>query len=296
MKTTKLNNCELEITEIGLGCMSMKGDFKSDKMILDAFLDGGGNFLDTADLYLKGENEKELGRMLKDKRNSIILASKGGNQWRSDGSGWDWNADPKYLTECVDNSLNRLQTDYIDLYQLHGGTLNDDLEGVFEVFEQLKDQGKIRAYGISSIRPNVIRKVLDIAKPATIMMQYSPLDRRPEEIAFPLIATSETKVLTRGSFAKGLLIDKSADDYVDSTQAEVKEVREIIANSKLLPEAFLIRFGLVQPAVASLVIGTSSVEQVKKLMYAYHQNEEISEDLFKKISSKIPINKYSQHR
>lgn len=296
MKTTKLNNCNLEITEIALGCMSMKGSFKTDKKILDAYLDGGGNFLDTADLYLKGKNEEELGEMLKGKRDAVVIASKGGNQWRNDGSGWDWNADPNYLKDCVENSLKRLQTDYIDLYQLHGGMIEDDLDAVFELFERLKEQGKIRAYGISSIRPNVIRKVLDIAKPATIMMQYSPLDRRPEESAFPLIAQSDTQVITRGSFAKGLLINKSAEEYVDHSAAEVRKVRELIADSGLLPEAFLIRFGLLQPAVGSLVIGCSSVEQVQKMMYAYQQNDVISEDLMKKISSNIPVKQYAQHR
>lgn len=296
MKTTKLYNCELEITEIGLGCMSMKGDYAEDKRILDAYLDGGGNFLDTADLYLKGKNEEMLGEMLKGKRSEVILASKGGNQWREDGSGWDWNADPKYLMSCVENSLDRLKTDYIDLYQLHGGMIEDDLDTIFELFERLKDQGKIRAYGISSIRPNVIRKVLDIAKPSTIMMQYSPLDRRPEETAFPLIAKSETKVITRGSFAKGLLIDKPADEYLDHSALEVKQVRDLISESGLSAETFLISFGLMQPAVGSLVIGTSSEEQVQKMMYAYHQNEAISDNLMKEIISKIPINKYSQHR
>lgn len=296
MKTLKLKHCDFEITELGLGCMSMKGDFSEDKRILDAYLAQGGNFLDTADLYLKGKNEELLGEMLKGKRNEVILASKGGNEWRADGSGWDWNPDPKYLLSCVEESLRRLNTDYIDLYQLHGGTIEDDLDAVFELFERLKEQGKIRAYGISSIRPNVIRKVLEIARPATIMMQYSPLDRRPEETAFPLIFNSSARVITRGSFAKGLLIDKTEEEYLNYSAKEVKEVRELISASGVMPEVFLMQFGLNQPAVGSLVIGASTAEQVNKIFSFYEQSGSIPAHLMEEIISKLPLNKYQQHR
>ncbi|PZX50590.1 aldo/keto reductase [Algoriphagus chordae] len=296
METRKIPALSFEISPIGLGCMSLKANQKQAQRIIDMALAGGINFLDTADMYQNGLNEEMVGAAIRDRRKDLVLATKVGNQMRADGSGWDWNPSKTYILKAVEDSLKRLQTDYIDIYQLHGGTLEDPWEETLEAFEILKTQGKIRAFGISSIRPNVIRKVLSMSPPATIMMQYNPLDRRPEEEAFPLIAASDSRVLVRGTFAKGLLISKSAEPFLDFTAAEVIGIRKLIADSGLLPEAFLIRFGLIQPAVGSLVIGASSVEQVEKMIYAYQQHDMISDDLIKEISAKIPLNFYSQHR
>lgn len=78
-------------------------------------------------------------------------------------------------------SLRRLQTDYIDLYQLHGGTIEDPIDEVIEAFEELKKEGIIRHYGISSIRPNVIREYAQRSNIVSVLMEYSLLNRRPEE-------------------------------------------------------------------------------------------------------------------
>jgi aryl-alcohol dehydrogenase-like predicted oxidoreductase len=296
MEKRTLPALEFEISAIALGCMSLRGNLKEDQKIIGAAISGGINFLDTADLYQKGLNEEIIGDALKNRRNDIFLATKVGNQLRPDGSGWDWNPRKSYILKAVEESLKRLQTDYIDLYQLHGGTIEDPWDETLEAFEILKSQGKIRAFGISSIRPNVIRKVLEMSSPATIMMQYNPLDRRPEETVFPLISQTQTRVLVRGAFAKGLLINKAAEPFLEYAAADVNEIRELITDSGVLPEAFLIRFGLLQPAVGSLVIGASSVQQVEKMISAYQQQEMISDELMREISDKIPLNQYTQHR
>jgi len=157
MEYTSLGKSTLEISRIGFGAMSLKIGKDANAKLLHEAVAHGVNFFDTADLYDKGMNEESIGTALKEKRKELIIATKAGNQWRADGSGWDWNPNPKYILECVENSLQRLQTDYIDLYQLHGGTLEDPIDEIIGTFEQLKAQGKIRYYGISSIRPNVIR-------------------------------------------------------------------------------------------------------------------------------------------
>ena len=140
-----------------------------------------------ADLYDKGENEKLIGAALKEKRKDVIIATKVGNQWRADGSGWDWNPRKEYILSCVEGSLQRLNIDYIDLYQLHGGTIQDPIDETIEAFELLVQQGKIRYYGISSIRPNVIREYVKRSNIVSVMMQYSLLDRRSEETCLPLL-------------------------------------------------------------------------------------------------------------
>ena len=107
-------------------------------------------------------------------------------------------------TEAVKKSLTRLGTDYIDLYQLHGGTMEDDIDETIDAFESLKKEGLIRQYGISSIRPTVIKRFLEKSSAVSVMMQYSLLDRRPEEW-FPMIHEAGASVITRGTIAKGLL-------------------------------------------------------------------------------------------
>lgn len=86
-----------------------------------------------------------------------------------------------YIKEAVKKSLTRLKTDYIDLYQLHGGTIEDNIDETIEAFEELKQEGVIRYYGISSIRPNVIKEYVKKSNIVSIMMQFSLFDRRPEE-------------------------------------------------------------------------------------------------------------------
>ncbi len=99
-------------------------------------------------------------------------------------------------------SLKRLNTDRIDVYQLHGGTIEDPIEETISAFEQLVQQGKIRYYGISSIRPNVIREYVLRSNIVSVMMQYSLLDRRPEEECLPLLAQKDIGVLARAVWLK----------------------------------------------------------------------------------------------
>src|SRR5664279_2362257 len=190
-----LGKSDLNISRLGFGCMSLNpGDPLAEK-ILHMAADGGMNYFDTADLYQNGQNEMLLGRAFHDRRDKLILATKVGNQIRNDGSGWDWNPSKKYILSSIDKSLERLQTDYIDLYQLHGGTIEDPIDDVIEAFEMLKSAGKIRYYGISSIRPNVIWEYVKRSSMISVMMQYSLLDRRPEEEMLSLLNKSGIGVL-----------------------------------------------------------------------------------------------------
>jgi aryl-alcohol dehydrogenase-like predicted oxidoreductase len=296
MNSTTLLPSNLQISKIGLGCMSLPDNFQESEKILKAAVANGIKFLDTADLYQNGWNEEMLGNAIKDQRKEVVLATKVGNQMRADGSGWDWNPKKEYILQAVEKSLKRLQTDYIDLYQLHGGTIDDPWDETLEAFEILKEQGKIRAFGISSIRPNVIRKVMADSQPATIMMQYSPLDRRPEEEAFPLIESTQTKVLVRGSFVKGMLINKPAEEYLDLSAQKVEEIKKEIVSYGILPEAFLIRFGLSQKAVGALIIGASSVTQVEKMVEGFEKSKAISDDVISEFRQKFTPNYYQQHR
>ena len=92
----QLGTSELNISAIGFGCMSLQNDHNQNIRIIHHAISLGINFLDTADLYNKGMNEISVGKALKQKRQQVVLASKVGNQWRADGSGWDWNPRKEY--------------------------------------------------------------------------------------------------------------------------------------------------------------------------------------------------------
>ena len=188
MQYQQLGRSELYISRIGLGCMSLSATREEECIqIIHQAIHLGINYFDTADLYEKGLNETLIGKALRIKRERAIIATKVGNQWRADGSGWDWNPRKQYILKTAEESLNRLQTDVIDLYQLHGGTIDDPIDEVIEAFELLQKQGKIRYYGISSIRPNVIREYVKRSNIVSVMTQYSLADRRPEETTLDLL-------------------------------------------------------------------------------------------------------------
>ncbi|MBU5908822.1 aldo/keto reductase, partial [Vibrio cholerae O1] len=126
--------------------------------------------------------------------------------------------------------LKRLGIDHIDLYQLHGGTIDDPLDETISAFDELKQEGIIRAYGISSIRPNVIDYYLKHSQIETIMSQFNLIDNRPESL-LDAIHNNDVKVLARGPVSKGLLTSNSVnvldnkfkDGIVDYSHDELGE-------------------------------------------------------------------------
>ncbi|MGE6489900.1 aldo/keto reductase [Paenisporosarcina sp. NPDC076898] len=277
MNKRELGQSGLMVSEIGLGCMSLPTNHREAKLIVDAAIEQGITYFDTADLYDKGENEEVVGYALKGKRQDIILASKVGNKWKEDGSGWTWDSSKSYITSQIKESLGRLQTDYLDLYQLHGGTMEDDLEEAIDAFESLKKEGLIRAFGISSIRPNVIHRFLRDGNASSVMMQYSMLDRRPEEW-FEMIASHGASVVTRGSLAKGLLTKdalkraEKADGYGEySKEALIETLSQLTQNTQNLHSSAL-AFVLQHDKVSAILAGASTANQLEETMNAYHQS------------------------
>lgn len=296
MNYNLLGKSNIRVSEIAFGCMSLGDDDAANARLLRTAIDKGINFFDTADLYAKGQNESTLGKAFSGIRDKVIIATKVGNQWREDGSGWDWNPTKKYILEAVEKSLTRLQTDYIDLYQLHGGTISDPIDETIEAFEQLKQQGTIRAYGISSIRPNVIREYIQRAHIDSVMMQYSLLDRRPEETCLDLLHENKISVLIRGSLAQGLLANKPSVPYLDHSNDEVAKAALAIHSVKnKAPQATAIRFALHAPAVASVVVGIRNSAQLQDTWQA-GESKPLSEEEITYLNNAVKANKYEQHR
>ncbi len=288
----------LNVSRIGFGCMSLQPRQKDFQHLIDNSIDNGINYFDTADLYDKGLNEIHIGNALKAKRNQIIIASKVGNQWRSDGSGWDWNPRKEYILTTVEQSLQRLQTDYLDLYQLHAGTIEDPIDETIEAFELLKQQGKIRYYGISSIRPNVIREYVKRSDIVSVMMQYSLLDRRPEESCLQLLKDNNIGVMARGSVAGGLLVGKKAKPYLNYNEEDVAKAAIVIqklSSHKRSPAQIAIQFVLQNPSVTSAVVGIRTIEQLTDAVNAT-SNQKLSEEEMKILKEAVAVNHYTEHR
>lgn len=303
MNKRQVGKSDLYVSELGLGCMSLGTEPKKAQEIIEAALEEGMNYFDTADLYDFGENERIIGQVLKPVRDKVIIATKVGNRWSENKDGWSWDPSKKYIKEAVKNSLTRLGTDYIDLYQLHGGTMEDPIVETIEAFEELKAEGIIRYYGISSIRPNVIREYAKKSSIVSVMMQYSMLDRRPEEEALPLLEDYNISAVTRGPLAKGLLSNKMLDKasekgFLDYNYEELSntlpQLKEKLADSRIMTEIAL-QFNLAQPAVSSVVAGASKVEQIRENAKAVRANP-LSKAELSLIQSITKANQYEQHR
>lgn len=298
MNYQTLGNSELLVSELSFGCMSLPDGDANNILLLHRALEGGINLFDTADLYQQGRNEALLGWAFRELRQAVVLATKVGNQLRPDGTGWDWNPRKSYILAAAERSLRRLQTDYIDLYQLHGGTLDDPIDETIEAFELLKEQGKIRAYGISSIRPNVIREWVLRSNLSSVMTQYSLLDRRPEEEIFDLLREKNIGVLARGSLAKGVLVDKPAAPFLDYDPETVKRAADAVlaaSDQGRSRAATAIRFALNHPAVTSAVVGIRTPEQLETAL-AVSNTPDLTARQLEQLSETLPANRYTEHR
>ncbi len=302
MKKNRLGTSDLIVGEIGLGCMSLGTDENQVIPLLHEALDLGINFLDTADIYDNGHNEEWIGKAIKGRRSEVIIASKVGNTRVEGQEGLVWNPSKAHIMEAVKDSLRRLQTDYIDLYQLHGGTLDDNMDETIEAFAQLKREGLIREYGISSIRPNVIREYVDRSHIVSVMSQYSILDRRPEEEVLPLLTQKGISAIVRGAVASGALADgredKAQKGYLDISGEDVVSLRQQLepltqADRSLSQTA--IQYVLSHPAVAVLAAGASSSQQLRENVEAA-SSPALTDDELQLIRSIRPANQYTQHR
>lgn len=302
MKKRKLGSTQLEISEIGLGCMSLGTNENEAIQTIHAAIDAGVNYLDTADLYDYGQNEEIVGKALKGRRDDVILATKVGNRWNLSKDKWTWDPSKKHIQHAVKESLRRLKTDYIDLYQLHGGTIEDSYEETIEAFEELVKAGYIRHYGISSIRPNVINRFANHSSIQSVMMQYNLLERRPEEF-FSLYEKHNISLIARGAVAKGLLTSNwqnklSNKGYLSYSEQECKEtiqqLLELLEDDQSL-HSLAVNFILQNKVVSTLAIGARNKDQLMDNVTAYY-SKPLSGQQLDQINEICLVGKYEEHR
>jgi aryl-alcohol dehydrogenase-like predicted oxidoreductase len=212
MRTRKLG--PLEVTVVGLGCNNFGGRLDEDgtRAVVDAALDAGVTFFDTADIYgNKGGSEELLGRVLQDRRDRVVLATKFGKPM---GDGAERRGTAGYIRAALDASLRRLRTDTVDLYQHHEEDGGTPLEETIGTLDELVREGKIRAYGTSNYRPETLERARAIAQETYVSEQseYSWLERGAENELLPACERLGLGFIPFFPLASGLLTGKVSRD------------------------------------------------------------------------------------
>lgn len=280
------NKEELSMAELGLGTMSiLKHGETEGRRILEAAYDAGIRHFDTADVYDHFEVERLVGSTFAGRRDELFLTSKGGNVPTEDGMRWDPSA--AYLEQALAASLERLQTDYLDVYYVHGGTIEDDLDETIAFMRRQKQAGVIRQIGLSSIRPNVIRYWLEHGELDVLMTPYSLLDRRVESLDLDI------PIVGRGPLAKGLLTaawsERLSDKGFEAWSAS--ELRDVLPTIPTPIQAYAL--AAAKRTCAVVLPGASSVDQLNDLIAA--DQADIDAAKLDELLARLPVHPYTKH-
>lgn len=236
MRYRTLGRTGIKVSEVGFGAWAIGGTSYGptrDEDSLDALAaawEHGVNFFDTADTYGHGHSEELIGKFLKGKRGEAVIASKVG--WDFYHGGSKKNFDPDYIRFACDESLKRLQTDCIDLYQLHNPKPEEIKAGdLFHLLDELKRAGKIRHYGVSVHAPREALALIQSGEVDTIQLIFNLIDQRPVLEVFSEALEKQIGIIAREPFACGLLTGKyTAESVFPKNDHRNRWIRERMAN------------------------------------------------------------------
>jgi aryl-alcohol dehydrogenase-like predicted oxidoreductase len=206
----KLGPEGLEVSAIGLGCMGMSdfygpSDEATNLRVLNAALDIGINFLDTADMYGVGANERLLANVLKTRREEVVLATKFGSVRAPDGAFLGINGTPEYVRAACDASLERLGVDHIDLYYQHRVDPKVAIEETVGAMADLVKAGKVRRLGLSEASATTIRRAAQVHSITALQSEYSLWSRDLEATILPACEELGIGVVAYSPLGRGFL-------------------------------------------------------------------------------------------
>jgi aryl-alcohol dehydrogenase-like predicted oxidoreductase len=287
-----LGKSGLRVSELCLGTMTFGEDWgwgaskDESRKVYDAFLEAGGNFIDTANVYTAGTSERMLGEFMADHRDRIVLATK----YTNAAPGNDANAagnHRKSMMRAVEGCLKRLKTDYIDLYWLHIWDQITPIEEVMRAFDDLVRQGRILYAGVSDMpawvvaRGNTLAELRGWTSFVGLQIEYSLIERTPERELLPMAAELGLGVTAWSPLAGGLLTGKQLEpggakgsrqsnpamqQFMKSDERKENVVREVMAVSREnghSPAQIALAWLRQRPEPVIPIIGARKLAQVK---------------------------------
>ena len=284
MKSRRLGKEGPEVSVVGLGCnnFGMRVDLEGTRAVVDAALDAGVTLLDTADIYGgKGGSESLLGEVLEGRRERVVLATKFGGDM---GDGTKARGSRDYIHKAIDASLQRLRTDYVDLYQYHTPDHVTPFEETFAALDELVRAGKVRYVGHSNLEAAQVEEVDALARehgwarPVSAQNQYSLLRREAEQELLPVCDRLGIGVLPYFPLASGLLTGKyrrgepqpegtrlhGRDEvFTEETFDRIEALEQFAAERGVTLLDVAVGGLLAQPAISSVIAGATKPEQVR---------------------------------
>lgn len=287
LKYHQLGNSGLQVSALGLGtnAFGKRADQHTSIEIIHTALDQGISFIDTANIYAGTESEKIIGLALEDKRQQTVLATKAGlvkNQGPN-GSG----SSRHHLMQELEDSLRRLKTDYVDLYQIHTFDPRTPLEETLRTLEDMISSGKVRYIGASNYMAWELMKALSISEARnltryiSIQCSYSLADRTPENELLPLCLDQGVGIIPYFPLAGGILTGKYNTNTAAPTGSRADTdpnfgrflsdsriqlghtVGQIAAEQGHSPTALSLAWLMNRPAVSTVIVGATKVEQLQ---------------------------------
>jgi len=276
----------IEISAMGLGTNYVGGnnlyenvDEDAGLKLVERALELGITHLDTADAYGFGRSEELTGQVIANKRDQVILATKGSNQFGEHGSGP--NNDPAYLRGALERSLKRLKTDYIDLYYIHRHDGKTPVEESIGALLNFKQEGLIRAIGVSNFDAGLLKKSVAVGQIDALQSRYNLLQREAEDEVLSICVDHNISFIPWGGLAYGLLggrytadfkLDEKdwrhrtglfdADQYTQNLST-VERLKSLASEHDTTPAELAIQWLLSRPAVSSVIAGAKTPKQVE---------------------------------